>query len=44
LGNEAKGVSNSLLNLADAKIYIPMKGSVQSLNVSVAAGIILFQV
>ncbi|QJB71360.1 23S rRNA (guanosine(2251)-2'-O)-methyltransferase RlmB [Mycoplasma sp. 1654_15] len=43
LGSEAKGVSKSLLNQSDETFYIPMQGTVQSLNVSVAAGIILFK-
>lgn len=43
LGNEGQGVSDNLLNLADATIYIPMPGNAESLNVAVAAGIIMFQ-
>lgn len=43
VGNEGKGVSNTTLKHADAKVYINMKGTVQSLNVSVATGIILFK-
>ncbi|WP_215737866.1 23S rRNA (guanosine(2251)-2'-O)-methyltransferase RlmB [Mesomycoplasma hyorhinis] len=43
LGSEAKGISKSLLNQSDEIFYIPMQGTVQSLNVSVAAGIILFK-
>lgn len=42
VGNESKGISKTLLNQADELIYIPMQGTVQSLNVSVATGIILF--
>lgn len=44
VGNEAKGVSRTLLKLADEKVYINMKGTVQSLNVSVATGIMLFKI
>lgn len=44
VGNEQKGVNNTLLKMADQIIYIPMEGSVQSLNVSVAAGIILYSI
>lgn len=44
LGNESKGVSKTLLKMSDQNIYIPMKGTVQSLNVSVATGIILFEI
>ncbi|MDI4567880.1 MAG: 23S rRNA (guanosine(2251)-2'-O)-methyltransferase RlmB, partial [Mycoplasma sp.] len=42
LGNEGKGVSNTLLNISDQEFYIPMSGSVESLNVSIATGIILY--
>ncbi len=44
IGNEQTGVSATLLKIADEKFYIPMRGTVQSLNVSVAAGIILFSI
>ncbi|AIS53474.1 tRNA (guanosine(18)-2'-O)-methyltransferase TrmH [Thermoanaerobacter kivui] len=43
VGNELKGVSEDILNLADERIVIPMMGMVQSLNVSVATGIILYE-
>lgn len=42
-GNEGDGVSKSTLNEADQVIYIPQKGSVQSMNVSVATGILLYE-
>jgi tRNA (guanosine-2'-O-)-methyltransferase len=38
-GNEHRGVSDEALSLADATYAIPMRGFVQSLNVSVAAAI-----
>jgi len=44
LGSEDKGVSEVCLKMADETISIPMKGKTASLNVSVAAGIILSQV
>ncbi len=40
-GNEHRGVSDDALALADASYAIPMRGFVQSLNVSVAAAISL---
>jgi tRNA (guanosine-2'-O-)-methyltransferase len=40
-GNESRGVSDEALALADARCAIPMRGFVQSLNVSVAAAIAL---
>jgi tRNA (guanosine-2'-O-)-methyltransferase len=43
LGNEHRGVSDEAANLADKKFIIPMKGMVQSLNVSVAAAIVLYE-
>ncbi|QJR44436.1 23S rRNA (guanosine(2251)-2'-O)-methyltransferase RlmB [Mycoplasma miroungirhinis] len=42
IGNEQKGVSNTLLKLSDQNIYIPQYGTVQSLNASVAAGICFY--
>lgn len=43
LGNEVKGISSSLLKLCDRIVEIPMRGEKESLNVSVAAGIVLFR-
>ena len=43
VGNELKGVSEECLRFADIKVKIPMMGMVQSLNVSVATGIILYE-
>ena len=43
LGNEHRGVSSEASKLADERIIIPMFGMVQSLNVSVAAAIILYE-
>ncbi|MBI2004638.1 TrmH family RNA methyltransferase [Patescibacteria group bacterium] len=42
LGNEVRGLSKSALNLCDAIVEIPMRGSKESLNVSVAAGVAMF--
>jgi len=43
MGSEDRGISNQLLRLCDYKAKIPMAGDIASLNVSVAAGIILFE-
>lgn len=43
LGSEAHGLSESGLEGIDEKIMIPMEGSVESLNLAVACGIILFE-
>ena len=44
MGNESEGISSQLLSLCDKKVRIPMFGSIESLNVSVATGIMLFEV
>jgi tRNA (guanosine-2'-O-)-methyltransferase len=41
LGNEHDGLSRALLAVADRRVRIPMRGFVESLNVSVAAGILM---
>ncbi len=41
-GNEVRGISKELREKCDELVEIPMRGSKESLNVSVAAGIILF--
>jgi tRNA (guanosine-2'-O-)-methyltransferase len=43
VGNEHNGVSSEAAKLADGIIQIPMFGMIQSLNVSVATAIILFE-
>ena len=44
LGSEENGISIPLLKAADLKFKIPMKGEFESLNVSVATGMILYEV
>lgn len=43
IGNEGNGVSEELLEMADVKIRIPMAGRLESLNASVAAGILMYE-
>lgn len=43
LGNEVEGVDASLLALCDACVEIPLPGRKRSLNVSVAAGVALYE-
>lgn len=43
MGNEEKGISQNLLQHADFLAKIPMPGAMESLNVSVATGIVLFE-
>jgi tRNA G18 (ribose-2'-O)-methylase SpoU len=42
LGEEVKGIPPSILDLCDLIVEIPMCGTKESLNVSVAAGVLLF--
>ncbi|MDE1924887.1 MAG: TrmH family RNA methyltransferase [Patescibacteria group bacterium] len=42
LGNEVRGLSPQVLKYADTLLEIPMRGKKESLNVGVAAGIVLF--
>lgn len=44
LGNEVRGISAALRAKCDQLIEIPMRGKKESLNVSVAAGVVLFGV
>lgn len=43
LGNEIDGVEHTIIRECDAAIEIPMQGEKQSLNVSVAFGIAIYQ-
>ncbi|MDY4919997.1 MAG: RNA methyltransferase [Phascolarctobacterium sp.] len=43
MGNEANGVTASLLAAADKRVFIPMAGRAESLNVAMAAGIVMFE-
>ena len=43
IGNEGNGVSSDLLRRADEIIRIPMAGNTESLNASVAAGILMYE-
>lgn len=42
MGNEGAGISKELLALADKKITIPIYGQAESLNVSIAAGVLMY--
>jgi TrmH family RNA methyltransferase len=44
IGNEAKGMSIKLKNICDKIVKIPMEGNVNSLNVSCAASIIMWEI
>ena len=43
LGAEDRGISSEVLNLCDSKVKIPVLGKIESLNVSVAAGIVIYE-
>ncbi len=43
MGNEGNGMSAELLQQTSLNLYIPIKGHAESLNVAVAAGILMFQ-
>ncbi|QMU07810.1 RNA methyltransferase [Levilactobacillus suantsaii] len=43
MGNEGNGMAPDLQQLTTRNLYIPIKGQAESLNVAVAAGIVMFQ-
>ncbi len=43
MGSEESGITSDLLNMADIKARIPMKGEIASLNVGVAAGMMFYE-
>ena len=43
MGAEDKGISDSILKLADHKAKLPLMGQIESLNVSVACGVFLYE-
>lgn len=44
LGSEENGISEEYLKISDQKVKIPLFGKIESLNVSVSAGIVLYEV
>lgn len=42
-GNEVKGVSQSVMDICDCCIEIPQQGTKHSLNISVSAGIVMWE-
>ena len=44
MGSEGLGVSKSVLNIVDKKASLPLLGAINSLNVSVACGALLYEV
>lgn len=43
LGNEANGVSKTILEISDERIYIPIYGKAESLNVGIAGAIVMYK-
>ncbi len=43
IGNEGNGVREQIIQIADKKVKIPMPGKAESLNASIAAGIVLYE-
>ena len=44
VGNEARGLSDEVADLADTYVLIPMQGKVESLNAAVAAALMMYEV
>ena len=44
IGNEAHGIREELLDLANQKLKIPIRGDIESLNAAVAAGLIMYEI
>ena len=43
MGSEENGITQDLINMSDIKAMIPMRGSISSLNVGVATGMVLYE-
>lgn len=43
MGNEHRGISDEIIDACDKHIYISMRGMIQSLNVSVATAVVLYE-
>ncbi len=44
IGSEAEGISPQAIHLATGRIHIPMQGKIESLNASIAASILIYEV
>lgn len=43
IGNEGNGVSDEVLELADVRVTIPMRGRIESLNAAISAAILMYE-
>lgn len=44
VGNEARGIRDDIKDISDILVKIPMKGKAESLNASIAAGLLIFEI
>ena len=44
MGSEENGVSPTMIKMSDELVKIPLKGEIESLNVSAAASVLLFEI
>lgn len=44
IGNEANGITHEVLDIVTQRVYIPMAGDVESLNASIAGGVLMFEI
>ena len=43
IGNEGRGVSDAMIEMADIRVTLPMRGNIESLNAAVAAAILMYE-
>ena len=43
IGNEGSGVYDAMIEMADIKVTLPMRGRIESLNAAVAAAILMYE-
>ncbi len=44
MGSEDKGIDEGILNIVTEQVKIPMSGNIESLNVSAAAAVMIYEV
>jgi TrmH family RNA methyltransferase len=44
VGNEAYGIAKEIIKISDSSIHIPMVNQVESLNVAIASGVLLYEI
>lgn len=43
IGNEGNGISNKIMDIADIRVNIPMRGNVESLNAAICASLLMYE-